>query len=148
MLNEKGYTYVELTIVIAVIAIIVAVVLPSFRAVHRYELKQQAEMVSDTIRDAQKLAINENKVFKVKISGNNELQIISEGLVDTIEKTVVLKNGIEFYPASLINLTLIKYNTKGVAEGTVTDANLKNEYKINIDIKELTGKVELGEIHY
>lgn len=148
MVNEKGYTYVELTIVLAVIAIIVAVVMPSFRATHRYELKQQAEIVSDTIRSAQKLAMSQNKVFKVKISGNNEIQIISEGLVDKVEKTVALKNGVEFYPTSLINHTLVKYNSKGVIEGTVTDTNLKNEYKINIDIKELTGKVELGEIHY
>jgi prepilin-type N-terminal cleavage/methylation domain-containing protein len=143
MLDEKGYTYIELTIVLAVIAILSAVVIPSFKAVHRYELKKEAEIVRNTIRDAQKFAMSENKEFEVVIISNNQIKI-NGGLT---EKKVALKNGVEFDTSSG---SIVTYNSKGipkvVAGNPIRDIKLKNDYKINVAINDVTGKVELGEI--
>lgn len=142
MFNDNGYTYTELTIVLAVIAILSAVTIPSFNAVHRYQLKQQAEIVRDTIRYAQKLAMSENKPFEVRITGNNIMEIFDD---TTSQKKILLEKGVEFDPTLL---TIIKYTSKGTQEPSVTIGNfkLKNEYQIDINIETITGRIELGEI--
>ena len=140
----KGYTLVELLVVIALISIVVSVSIPSFKIVFNVaEKKELMEFKRDLIFSRNK-AVMENSIYTIRIFlKENRYQIIKKGGVVIKDKTmsagIIIKennigNTVDFYPTGSPSKA-----------GTIELRNKKNE-KIFITINIATGKINFKTI--
>ena len=143
--NKRGYTLIELIVVIALIGIVLSVAIPSFTIMSRTaEKKELMEFKRDLIF-TRNSAVMDNQVYYFKINDvENQYTIFKntkEGksiiikkkkLVNgIILKTNNLSNEVAFYPTGSPNKA-----------GTIELSNKKGE-KIYITITPATGKISL-----
>ena len=142
--NEKGYTLLELLVVIALIAIVLSVSIPSFKIVfNTAEKKELMELKKDLIY-ARNKAVMENDIYTIKLFiKQNRYQIIKKGVIVIKDKTmsagIIIKennisNIVDFYPTGAPSKA-----------GTIELRNKKNQV-IFITINIATGKINLKTI--
>ncbi len=139
--NEKGFTLVELIIVLSIITIISFITLPKVNIVERYKLKSTAYAVAEDLKYTQKLAINENITHHFKTT--NDLYFIrKDGVSIGSTKKVYIPNDIKFENTSKD----ISYTSKGtpVLGGAITLSS--RNYKIQITVIPATGRITVYEI--
>lgn len=150
--DEKGFTFIEVIIVMLIISILSVLTIPEFRVIERYRLKSQAEMLVKDLRYTQRLAMSQNTNFYFKLLKNDNGYLIRKGnsLTDKT-KIVYMKHNIKFSSNSQNN---IKYTSKGIPsnpnDGTIGSGGtiylVSQNYKIKITVMPITGKVKAYDI--
>lgn len=139
--NRKGYTLVELLVVITLMAIVISVSIPSFEIVfNTAEKKELMEFKRDLIY-ARNKAVMENNIYTIRLFiKQNRYQIIKNGKVIIKDKTlsagiIIIENNVDnfvdFYPTGAPSKA-----------GTIQLRNKKNQV-ILITINVATGKINL-----
>lgn len=77
--SERGFSLVELLIVVTIIAILGAITTMSLLAPRKYKAEDQALLLIDLMREAQQRAISQKKTMRVEIdSANRQIRLINE----------------------------------------------------------------------
>lgn len=149
--NDKGFSVIEVLIVMLIISITSTLILPNLHIIERNKLKSQAQMLVDDLQYTQRLALNEKSNIYFKLLKSQKSYIIRKAGSAKNIKSVRLLDNINFSVESRNN---IKYTPKGTAGnandgvsgsgGTIT---LKSDnYKIKITVSPVTGKVRMYDI--
>lgn len=125
--KKKGFTLIELIIVIAIIAILAAIAIPNFLGIQR-KSKIKADIASaKTIYDATSAAIAEGKITDIKAT---EGVVLIPGKTATTDLGKAIESNLQTIPDG-------KY-TEGVFAVTITPSNdsVKPSIKVEIVSKE------------
>lgn len=142
--NEKGYTLIELIVVLAILGIMSAVILPKIHLIERYKLKSQAETLAEDIRYTQRLAMSENANYYFQIQKKeNSYNIRSGNIKDKNVKKIYLSKDIKFTEESKSE---IKYTSKGTPGMSGTIRLTSNNYRVEITIRPSSGRVTVYNI--
>ncbi|ATW23994.1 GspH/FimT family pseudopilin [Candidatus Formimonas warabiya] len=96
LFNEKGFTFLEMLIVIIILGILVTIAYPKFeKEKARWELNMAARQMVSDIRLWQQKAIVEQKIFTLLINREEKIYHIKEKESNTIKYTGDLSNLIE-----------------------------------------------------
>ena len=69
-ISEKGFTLIELMLVLAVIGILAVVTVPQYRAItDHYYLQSSANILADELRTAKQLAMDRRENMAVGVTG-------------------------------------------------------------------------------
>lgn len=79
-LSQAGFSFVELILVVVIIAVLAAIALPRMWSRSKYAAEDQAKTLIDIFDEARQKALNQRKTFRVEINKTkNELRLIDEG---------------------------------------------------------------------
>lgn len=142
-LTKYGYTLLELLVVVALIAIVLSVAVPSLQTiVNTKEKKELMEFKRDIIY-ARNSAVVENKIYILELNiKNNSYRISKVDKTTKIVKDVKFSNGIKLNRNNFGDT--INFLSTGAPSdsGTISMTNRKKQ-KIEITITPATGKVNL-----
>ncbi len=134
----KGFTIVEILIVVGFIVLMAMVTIPSFRASQKNtELKTEAKVLVADLRLAQQNTVAEQKTYLIKlISSPASYQIIRRDGGDTVIKDKTLTAGLSFQDqGGFTNDEIIYLSNGAVSEaGTVILQNSASQ-TISVEIK-------------
>ena len=140
MKNRKGFTIVELVIVIAVIAILAAVLIPTFSGViqraNESSALQKATSAMKTVLAQSKTATIANGTYF--ISGKTEIEYVYEYDLNKMSEDALDKTKITFTTATVSGDTEKVLNTIIVPVVSSTDTTTPSSAVLAI-IKEMTG---------
>ena len=124
--NKKGFTLIELIIVIAIIGILVSIALPKFGSIQK-DAKVRADIASaKTISDAISILVLQNKISANAVTplsiseatGSSDAQVIGAYL-QSIPKSSVFKG--EFFKATISDGNAIIYVDAAATGATAED---------------------------
>lgn len=98
--SQKGFSLIELLLVIMMIAILVAVSVMSFASTRKYDADNQALELVDLLNQARQSALNQRRVFRVEINKTKrQVSLINENDFNTadddrIVKFITLRKGV------------------------------------------------------
>lgn len=140
--SKFGYTLVELILVLALLALILSIALPSFGVLCNFKEKNELKTFKRDIMHIRTAAVIENCIYYLTLDSNKNGYIITK--VDKVRKnikTVDFKDGIKL--DDFQDLT-IGFLPSGAPDNptTISLTNKRND-KINIAISVGTGRVNL-----
>ena len=142
--NIKGYTLVEVIVVIALIGIVLSVAIPSFKIILRTSEKKELMEFKRDIIFARNSAVMENQNYYIELDIVENQYVIASSIKkgqNTVKKKKLV-NGIVL-KADNVNHIIAFYPTGSPDKaGTIELSNTKGE-KIYITITPATGKVNL-----
>lgn len=133
-MNKKGFTFVEIAVGLAILAIISAIALPSyFSWLPRYRLQTSVRQIYDDMNMAKSRAVRTNSDVGIAFNSNNENysvfidtdqdQILDGG--ETVIGNGTLENGVDIIQTTFAANTY-GFNSRGMAAGTTGDVRLTN----------------------
>ena len=133
--NKKGFTLVELMIVVVIMAILVAVAVPIYSAVTANSRKKTCyanqrmivEQLNTMVMNAQDTAYNKNAVFTISTVSENDTLNASLSTTDTVyseELITGLFNKMPFCPTEGNVITVTVTYRPGTDQGTPINPNL------------------------
>jgi prepilin-type N-terminal cleavage/methylation domain-containing protein len=133
-MNKKGFTFVEIAVTLAILAIISAISIPSyFSWLPRYRLQTSVRQIYDDMNMAKFRAVRINSDSGIEFDSNNENyrvfidtdqdQIRDAG--ETVISTGTLENGVDIIQTTFAANTY-GFNSRGMAAGTTGDVYLTN----------------------
>ena len=133
-MNKKGFTVIELTIVLSIIGIISVIAIPSYLAwLPRHELKTSVRHIYDDMNMAKFRAVKTNADIGIKFNTSNENyrifidtdkdQDFDSG--ETVLSTGALENGVDITGSTFTDNTY-GFNSRGMSAGTTGDVHLTN----------------------
>lgn len=149
LINQKGITFLETLIVLSIFSIMSLLLIPKLNIIERYALKSQAQMFVSDLKYTQRLAMNENCDYYLKVIKTDKFYFIRKGGTITGNKKIVyMPKNISFSQSSTSD---IKYTSKGTAgkygTGSGGTINLVSKnYKIKITVSPVTGKIRIYDI--
>ncbi len=133
--NQKGFTLLELMIVIGIIAVLVAFAFPCYGLLHKhYSLYSAAQELAANLRCAQQMAVDQGAVYSICVSKNG-YTIKKEG-----GKTVKNKN----FPAGIKAAGSCSFKFYPTAEPNAGQTIMLQSYdgeKCYVEVASVTGKV-------
>jgi len=133
-MNKKGFTVIELTIVLSIIGIISIIAIPSYLAwLPRHELKTSVRHIYDDMNRAKFKAIKSNTVAVIIFSIPNDTYTVfldSSGnwALDAFETTIstgTLENGVDITGSTLPSHTY-GFNNRGMSASNPGQVQLTN----------------------
>jgi prepilin-type N-terminal cleavage/methylation domain-containing protein len=134
LMNKKGFTVIELTIVLSIIGIISIIAIPSYLAwLPRHELKTSVRHIYDDMNRAKFKAIKSNTVAVIIFSIPNDTYTVfldSSGnwALDAFETTIstgTLENGVDITGSTLPSHTY-GFNNRGMSASNPGQVQLTN----------------------
>lgn len=143
--NHKGFTLLELILVILILSIVMAIVIPSFqRPLAYYKLYTAGRQMVADIREWQQRALTEEQSYKIKFDTKNNKYYITKGIY-TIN-SIQLPTSINLYSTNFGNnefIIDISGNPQNGFGGTVIIQNDYNKRLFIIVAK--TGRVRMDD---
>ena len=143
---EKGFTFVEIIIVLAILGISAALAMPSILdLMARAQLKGAARQVMSDLMWARMQAVSEKNAFKILPVSDHEYEILddddNDGNVDGGEWSGIRDLRDEYHNVSMHFSAAPVFFPRGSAmAGTITVTNKSGSRKIKIH---LTGRVKM-----
>ncbi len=144
--SKKGFTLVELMIVITVMALLFAIGAPTFQTYRtQSRLKGATRQVASDLMAARMQAIKENNRFKVSLINNHQYTILDDnnnnGAADSGEATQTSDIQIEYYDVTMIsnNSPIFLPNGTAANMATITLTNPAGSRNVTVAI---TGRVK------
>lgn len=140
----KGYTLVELIVVIALIGIVLSIAIPSIKMVFSTSEKKELMEFKRDLIFARNSAVMENGIYSIELNiVKNQYSVINHKVSDKkLVKKKEFVNGI-ILEADNLDHHVTFYPTGSVEKaGSIKLSNRKNE-KIYITITPATGKINL-----
>lgn len=140
----RGYTLVELIVVIALIAIVLSIAIPSIRVIFiTSEKKELMEFKRDLIF-ARNSAVMENSIYTIEfnLEKNQYSMIRGKGINKIVTKEKKFVNGIKLKNDNLDHYVTFYATGSPEKAGTIELTN-KNNDKIYITVVPATGKINL-----
>lgn len=141
-MNKKGFTLIELILVMAILGIIMGLVIPSFKFGNYYLKSLSKELYSD-IRYVRMLNMTEGSDYKIYLGDG--LYKISSGIKDI--KVVNIRPEYKLFPPR----EYISFSPQGAPvykEKTITIKNMKNGNYMEMTIVPASGRVLLKDEIY
>ena len=108
-MNKKGFTLIEVIMVIAIIAVLSIILAPNVMVFINKNNKKSCEKVISNIESATKMYVNQNK-YELNFSCNTSKEITLKTLVDAGYLTKNITNPINKEEISLDNTVSVTYN--------------------------------------
>jgi Tfp pilus assembly protein PilE len=141
-LTEKGFTFIEISVVLLISIILLSFSLPISGAFSRQKLNAAASMMMEDIRLTQKLNENQdNSIYRIKFDCGVETYYISKNV--SIYKKVTLPAAVDLVRTSFTNNEL-SFNEKGVPSmgGTVTLGDRRGNF-LYVKVLPVTARVRV-----
>lgn len=121
MLAQKGFTIVELLVVVIVLAILGAIAIPQMRGLGKTTAEDQARKMIDLFDEARQKALNQRRTFRVEINKTkNELRLIDEGVdASTASDDKILKK-LPLSPQVIVGVTPSNVNDQPPATSPIS----------------------------
>lgn len=144
--NYLGFTLIETIVVLALMAILLSIVIPSTNIIANARENDELNRLRRDILDIRTSAIVENKVYSIIFDAENNTYIIikrggSESDIETVKK-VQFKNGIMIPTSDSSNSIDFKSSGAPNIGKTIELLNRKRQ-KIKITIAPATGSVNI-----
>lgn len=141
--TKYGYTLLELLVVVALIAIVLAVGIPSLQTIINTKEKKELMEFKRDIIFARNSAVVENKIFILELNNtNNSYRISKVDKTAKIVKDVKFSNGVKLNKNNFNSCVNFLPTGAPSDAGTISMTNRKKQ-KIEITITPATGKVNL-----
>ena len=144
--SKWGYTLIELIVVLALFAIILAIAVPSTKIIFNTREKNELKTFRRDILFARNSAVVENCFYMLALDEkNNGYSIVKESLIKGQQesvKVVRFQYGIKLNETQLKN-TIIFKATGAPDQGTTINLSNRKKEKIEIAITPATGSVNL-----
>lgn len=98
--SQKGYTMVEILVVVIILSVFVAFALISWVGIKKYAVDDQAHILADTFAEARQYAFNQRRIFRVEINKTRSAIVLidenepNDVTDDQIFKTISFKQNI------------------------------------------------------
>ena len=133
-MNKKGFTLIEITVTLAILGIISAIVIPSyFSWLPRHRLQTSVRHIYDDMNMAKFRAVKTNTDVGIEFNTSNDTyrvfvdtdndQIFDAG--ETVISTGTLENGIDITDSTFTANTY-GFNSRGMSAGTTGDVHMTN----------------------
>lgn len=132
-MKAKGFTIIELIVVMAVIGILAAMVIPRMMATGAINARESAELVAADIRKTQDLAMADISSHTITFTSGNNSYVIDQGTANA--QTVTLPTGVTINTTSTIT-----FSTLGEPDAGATI----NVGGISISVSQKTGRVSIS----
>jgi len=144
MTKRKGFTLLELTIALAIIAIASGGIFLVFRQSPRRDLENASLQLQADIRYAQRRAIIEGRRIEVRINRYHYvIRYVNPGGVFGEIRTVYFQNGVHIRQTNTNSIGFLPRGTVG-GSGTLSLANARYEQNLTITVS--GGRVEIKPI--
>jgi prepilin-type N-terminal cleavage/methylation domain-containing protein len=131
--NKRGYTLIELLMVVALISLFLAIAVPRFSFVHAMREKQEIKYLYKDLLYARNKAVVEKKSISFDIDLAKNSYRISEGTKEI--KKVELKNGVILEGCTNGNLLFNRIGSSGDNAQTITFRTRSGDwYQITIPV--------------
>lgn len=142
--NKKGYTLIELIVVIALVVMVLSVAIPSFKIILRTAEKKELMEFKRDLMFARNSAVMENKVyyFEIDIVKNEYYISKGKGKNKTNIKNKKFVNGIVLKSDNIGQFVTFYPSGSPDKAGTIRLSNKKKD-NIYITITPATGKINL-----
>ena len=143
MKGLRGYTMMEIIIVLALFGILLSIVLPGYGMLDRFKTSQELKELRRDILHARNQAIVNGKTYYFKVDyDNNGYFITTDG---TNIKTVTLESGLKLLTTS--NTRSIEFIRTGVPNGAGTIKLVSSiGKKYDVSITPIIAKVNIYEV--
>lgn len=137
--SKKGFTLIELIVVIAIISIILGMAAPSSNVIRKSKEKSELKELKRDIEYARDNAIFHNQVYSVIFYVNENRYVIKSNKNNIIKKKT-LSSDLKILRTNFINDRIIfSYIGAPNRGGTISLTNSKGEI-INVTVRPATGK--------
>lgn len=155
ILNKKGFTFIELTVVIILIGLIMALTAPRFRqSILTDDLKTTVRRMVGLIKSLRNDAIRERKEYLLHFDIESNKYWIASTKMNEIEKAKAREKAV-FLPASVRILDIwfkdtgkkmtgeavIRFNKKGYVQESAIHLGSQDERKFTLLLSPFLGKV-------
>lgn len=146
--NQKGFSLVELMIVIAILAILAAVAVPSLqRFAINSDLRSAARAIQGDFFDLKERAISENRRYAITFNVNSSTYSIEQppGTVIETRDLRIYRDDIVITSASFAGgIPSVTFQTRGTVSGTGGSVSIKNILNSTATIRiNITGKTSV-----
>jgi prepilin-type N-terminal cleavage/methylation domain-containing protein len=139
--NHKGFTLIEIAVVVLITSMLFGFAVVSFGAINRQNLNIAASMMAEDIRLTQQLSLNQDGEYRIIFDCSNEKYYITKEV--KAYKIVNLPAGVDLYNTNF-PFHELKFNQKGTPSqgGTVTLSNRQRNY-LYVIVMPVTGRVRI-----
>lgn len=146
--NQKGFTLIELMVVVVVLAILMSIAAPSYRAfIANTQIRNTAESVRNGLQLARSEAVKRNQSVKFTLSSDTswtvgcvtanascpaaiQTKTPKEGSASTIKLTIATSNSINFTNLGMIDpaggtLTQVDVDNTSIPASSTTDLSVR-----------------------
>lgn len=146
--STKGFTLIEVIIVLSLITIFSAIAVPSFAQNERRELRQAASIIKHDIRYAQRMSLITAREYQVWIEEQYNRYIVSIPILggSEIVREVSMPPSVEIYQVTMYSIPRVEFTPRGTTGDAGTIRLRTARYNTYLTVNVGSGRVRIGHI--